>query len=162
MLGPVQISAKADYAVRAICVLAVAPPGQSVKADDVAAAQDVPRTFLDAILAQLRRGGLVQSRRGPDGGHQLARPATDISVADVVRVVDGPLALIHGHRPESLTYSEPAAHLTDVWVAVRASVRAILEHTTIADVVAGTLPPAVRDHTTDERSWSSVWPPRTS
>lgn len=131
-----------------------------MKADDVAAAQDIPRTFLDAILAELRRSGLVASRRGPDGGHRLARPAAEITVADVVRAVDGPLALIHGNRPESVEYREPAAHLRDVWVAVRASLRAIMEHTTIADVVTGTLPEGVQDHTTEDRSWSSVWPPR--
>ncbi|WP_460866879.1 RrF2 family transcriptional regulator [Rhodococcus aerolatus] len=154
-----QISAKADYAVRAVCVLAAAEPGCAIKADEVAAAQDIPRTFLDAILAELRRGGLVVSRRGPEGGHRLARPAAEISVADVVRVVDGPLALIHGHRPEAVDYGAPATHLRDVWVAVRASLRAIMEGTTIADVVAGELPPAVSGHTEQQRSWSSVWPP---
>ena len=154
-----QISAKADYAVRALCVLAVAEPGCAVKADAVAAAQDIPRTFLDAILAELRRGGLVTSRRGPDGGHLLARPAAEVTVADVVRVVDGPLALIHGHRPESLDYREPAAPLRDVWVAVRASLREIMEGTTLAALVAGDLPPAVCAHTAARRSWSSVWPP---
>lgn len=154
-----QISARADYALRATCVLATAPAGCVVKAGDIAAAQDVPRTFLDAILADLRRGGLVVSRRGPDGGHRLSRPAADITVADVVRVVDGPLALIHGHRPETLAYRDPAAHLQDVWVAVRASVRAIMELTTVADIVHGTLPASVRAHTGDDRSWSSVWPP---
>lgn len=153
-----QISARADYALRALCVLASAPEQCAVKADEIAAAQGIPRTFLDGILVELRRAGLVESRRGPDGGHRLARPAYGISVADVIRVTDGPLALVRGQRPESHAYEGAARHLQDVWVAVRASLREILELTTVAQVVEGNLPDAVVVQTSKDRSWQSVWP----
>ena len=100
-----QISAKADYALRALCVLAAAPEQCTVKADDIASAQDIPRTFLDGILVQLRRAGLIESRRGPEGGHRLARPAYAISMADVIRVTDGPLALVRGQRPTTARHA---------------------------------------------------------
>ncbi|MGE3284562.1 MAG: Rrf2 family transcriptional regulator [Pseudonocardia sp.] len=154
-----QISARADYALRALCVLACAPDGVPLKADEIAARQSVPRTFLDAILAELRRAGIVESRRGPDGGHRLARPASDITVAEVMRVLDGPLAMVRGQRPELHTYDGCAEHLRDVWVAVRASLRALLEHTTVEQVATGTLPEIVTRFTAEERSWRSVWPP---
>ena len=154
-----QISARADYAVRALCVLAAAPEDAVVKADDIAEQQSIPRTFLDQILVDLRRGGLVASRRGRDGGHRLARPSFAITVADIVRVVDGPLALVHGERPEALAYRGDAAHLQDVWVAVRAGVRQVLERTTLEQVVAGRLPRQVTSLSADPRSWTSVWPP---
>lgn len=156
-----QISARADYALRALCVLACAPDGVPVKADEIAARQSVPRTFLDAILAELRRAGLVESRRGPDGGHRLARPASEITVAEVMRVLEGPLAMVHGSRPEALAYDGCAEHLRDVWVAVRASLRALLEHTTVEQVATGQLPEIVTRYTDEERSWRSVWPPPT-
>jgi Rrf2 family protein len=155
----VQISARADYALRAMCVLADADEDAVVKAAVIAQAQAVPRTFLDQILAELRRAGLVESRRGPDGGHRLARPPFSITVADVVRVVDGPLALVHGERPEALLYAAPAEHLRDVWVAVRASLRQVLERTTLEQVVQGRLPRQVATLSADPRSWTSVWPP---
>lgn len=155
-----QISAKSDYALRALCVLATAPPGCAVKADAIAEAQDVPRTFLDQILLDLRRAGLVESRRGPGGGHVLARPPFAITVADVVRVIEGPLALVHGERPEALAYDGPAARLQDVWVAVRAGLREVLEHVTIEQVVQGRLPDQVTGLSGDPRSWTSVWPPQ--
>ena len=154
-----QISARADYALRALCVLASAPDGDAVKADAIAAAQDIPRTFLDGILVELRKAGLIESRRGPDGGHRLARPAYAISLADVIRVTDGPLALVRGQRPETHCYQGPAQHLQDVWVAVRASLRSILELTTVAQVVEGRLPDQVLAFTCQDRSWRSVWPP---
>lgn len=154
----VQISARADYALRALCVLASAPEQCAVKADEIAAAQGIPRTFLDGILVELRRAGLIESRRGPDGGHRLARPAYGISLADVIRVTDGPLALVRGQRPESHAYEGAARHLQDVWVAVRASLREILELTTVEQVVEGRLPDRVVAHTSQNRSWQSVWP----
>ncbi|MGI8815715.1 MAG: RrF2 family transcriptional regulator [Pseudonocardia sp.] len=157
-----QISARADYAIRALCVLTGAREGCAVKADDIAAAQGIPRTFLDSILVELRRAGMIESRRGPEGGHRLARPAHSISLADVVRVTDGPLALVRGQRPENLAYEGAAEHLRDVWVAVRASLRSILELTTLAQVVAGELPEGVIAHTSQDRSWQSVWPPVTT
>lgn len=159
-----QISAKSDYALRALCVLAAAwrPDDQGcvVKAAEIAASQQVPRTFLDQILTDLRRAGIVDSRRGPEGGHRLARPPYAVTVADVVRVMDGPLALVHGHRPEELAYEGPAARMQDVWVAVRAGLRAVLEHTTLEQVVEDALPPAVTALSSDDRSWTSVWPRR--
>lgn len=154
----VQISARSDYALRALCVLGCAATGTSVKADDIAERQSIPRTFLDGILVDLRRAGVVESRRGPDGGHRLARPADEITIAEVMRALDGPLATVRGQRPESHTYDGAAEHLQDVWVAVRASLRAILEHTTVAQVVAGRLPEIVTAQTGQERSWRSVWP----
>jgi len=154
----VQISAKTDYALRALCHLATVEGDATEKADDIAAAQGVPRSFLDGILLDLRRGGLVESRRGPVGGHRLARPAYSITLADVVRVMEGPLALVHGHRPEEMTYEGPATGLQDVWVALRAAVRGVLENTTLEQVVRCTLPPAVTTLNEDARSWTSVWP----
>ncbi len=150
-----QISAKADYALRALCVLATSPPGTAIKAGDIAAAQDIPRMFLDTILRDLGRSGLIESRRGREGGHRLGRPCDEITIADVIRATDGPLALIHGQRPESLLYQDPARHLQDVWVAVRASLRSILENTTVGQVVNGSLPPSVTALTSDKRSWQS-------
>jgi Rrf2 family protein len=158
----VQISARADYALRALCVLATADEGCSVKAAAIAEAQSVPRTFLDQILTDLRRGGIVESRRGPDGGHRLARPPFAITVADVIRTVDGPLALVHGERPEEMRYSGPAEHLRDVWVAVRAALRQVLERTSLEQIVEDNLPPQVTTLSEDPRSWTSVWPPRGS
>lgn len=157
-----QISARADYAIRALCVLTTATAGCTVKADDIAAAQGIPRTFLDSILVELRRAGMIESRRGPEGGHRLARPAAEITLADVIRVTDGPLALIRGQRPENIGYEGAAEHLRDVWVAVRASLRSILELTTVAQVVTGDLPDGVTAHTSQDRSWKSVWPPATT
>ncbi len=155
-----QISAKSDYALRALCHLAVQEGDSAVKADDIAAAQGIPRSFLDGILLDLRRAGMVTSRRGPVGGHRLARPPFSITVADVVRAMEGPLALVHGQRPEELGYDGPAACLQDVWVALRAAVRGVLENTTLEQVVSGGLPDAVTALNTDARSWVSVWPPR--
>lgn len=156
-----QISAKTDYALRALCELAAAAGHDSVKADDVAAAQGIPRSFLDSILLDLRRAGMVASRRGPVGGHRLARPAFSITLADVVRAMEGPLALVHGLRPEDLAYDGPAAALQDVWVALRAAVRGVLENTTLEQVVTGSLPPGVAVLLDDARSWTSVRPGRT-
>lgn len=154
-----QISARADYALRALCVLATADEGVVVKAAQIAEAQAIPRTFLDQILTDLRRAGMVESRRGPDGGHRLARPPYAITVADVVRVVDGPLALVHGGRPEAMLYTGPAEHLRDVWVAVRAALRQVLERTSLEQIVEDRLPPQVTTLSEDPRSWTSVWPP---
>jgi Rrf2 family protein len=155
----VQISARSDYALRALCALAVAPDGATLKSADIGQSQGVPQSFLEQILTDLRRAGLVESRRGPDGGHRLARPPWSITVADVVRHMDGPLALVRGERPECLSYDGPAARLQDVWVAVRASLRLVLERTTIEAVVEGRLPEAVTALSSDDRSWRSVWPP---
>lgn len=155
-----QVSARSDYALRAVCALAAAPEGQHLKSAEIAEQQGVPQAFLEQILTELRRAGVVESRRGPDGGHRLARPAYALTLADVVRQMDGPLALVRGERPESLAYDGPAAALQEVYVAVRAALRDVLERTTVEAVVEGRLPPEVTRLSADARSWESVWPPR--
>jgi Rrf2 family protein len=149
-----KVSAKADYAVRAALELAAAPDGVQVKAEQIAGAQAIPRKFLDTILQNLRQAGLVESRRGPDGGHHLARPAAEITIADVIRAVDGPLVGVSGRPPESVRYEGPATALKETWIAARASLRAVLEHVTLADVAGGALPPAVAGLTADSDAWA--------
>ncbi len=147
-----RVSAKADYAVRAAVELAAVKEGLA-KAEDIAAAQKIPLNFLVKILHELRLAGLVRSHRGPDGGHQLARPAQQISVADVLRAVEGPLAEVRGTPPESLEYEGHAVALQRVWVALRTNVRAVLETVTLADLATGHLPADV-DALADQReSW---------
>ena len=148
-----KVSAKADYAVRAALELAVAPDGTQVKAERIAAAQAIPRKFLDTILQNLRQAGLVESRRGPDGGHHLARPG-EITIADVIRAVDGPLVGVSGRPPEAVEYAGPAAALRDTWVAARASLRSVLEHVTLADVAGGTLPAGIAELTSGSDAWT--------
>ena len=150
------ISAKVDYAVRALLVLAAADPsGPPVSVTSIAEAQGVPRKFLEQILLDLRHAGLVESRRGNAGGYLLSRPAATISLADVVRAVDGPLAEVRGLRPERAAYEGAARNLQDVWIAVRASLRAVLEPVTLADVVAGTLPATAGGFAADPEAWAS-------
>jgi Rrf2 family protein len=136
----VQISAKSDYAVRALIELA-ARGGGPVKGDRLAAAQQIPPKFLEAILTQLRQAGLLQSRRGAEGGYWLGRPPDQITLADIIRAADGPLARIRGQRPETVSYEGAARRLTEVWVALRASLRTVLESVTLQDVLDATLPP---------------------
>ena len=127
--------------------------GPPVTADELAEAQQLPRKFLDQVLGSLRRAGLVHSQRGAQGGYRLALHASDISIADVIRAVEGPMAHVRGVRPEMLEYEGEAAHLQSVWVAVRASLRQVLEHTTLADVVNGTLPEHVQALVDEPDSW---------
>lgn len=148
-----RITAKVDYAVRAMAELAAAPDGP-VTADALAERQAIPPKFLENILADLRRGGLVRSQRGADGGYRLARPAAAVTVADVIRAVEGPLADVHGTPPEEVAYSGAAAHLRDVWIATRASLRGVLEEVTVADVVAGALPGRAQRLLDDPDAWS--------
>ncbi len=148
-----RISAKADYAVRAAAELAAAPPGRPVKAERIAHSQRIPRDFLENILRDLRRAGLVATQRGAEGGSMLARPASEISVAEVLRAVEGPLAAVRGVRPESLTYEGAASSLVDVWIAVRASLRSVLDVVTLADVAAGELPEVIRAAVSDPANW---------
>jgi Rrf2 family protein len=148
----VYISAKVDYAVRALCTLADAGD-RAVTAETLAKAQGLPAKFLESILNDMRRAGLLLSQRGAEGGYRLSRPATSISVADVIRPLDGPLAEVRGLRPEAATYEGSAEHLQSVWVAVRASLRSVLELVTIADIVSGDLPGPVLKLTTDPDSW---------
>ena len=149
-----RISAKADYAVRAAAELAVASPGgRPVKGEQLAAAQGIPPKFLENILADLRNAGLVSTRRGAEGGYALTRAASEISVAEVLRAVEGPLAAVQGSRPEGLHYQGAAARLPEVWVALRANLRAVLERVTLADLAAGTLPESVATLTTTADAW---------
>ncbi len=148
------ISAKVDYAVRALCALADTD-GRAVTAESLAKAQGLPAKFLESILNDMRRAGLLLSQRGAEGGYRLSRPPEQISVADVIRPLDGPLAEVRGLRPEAANYQGSAEHLRDVWVAVRASLRQVLEGVTIADIVGGNLPRGVRKLTSDPEAWRS-------
>lgn len=173
-----RLSARVDYALRAAAELAVltterttegresAREGASdatardgatrpalLTAEQIARAQDIPPKFLESILLQLRRGGIVHAQRGPEGGYRLARPPEEISLADVIRVIDGPLANIRGQRPEQLGYSGAARSLQEVWIALRASEREILELVTIADVAFGKLPDRVCQLVADPAAW---------
>lgn len=148
-----RLSARVDYALRAVVELVAASEGP-VTAERLATAQEVPPKFLESILLQLRRGGLVTAQRGPEGGYRLARPAAEISLADVIRTVDGPLANVRGQRPEELGYHGSARALQEVWIALRASERRILELVTIADVATGKLPAEVRELAADPAAWT--------
>jgi Rrf2 family protein len=149
-----RLSARVDYALRAVCELAsLGVPGHLVTADRLATAQEIPPKFLESILLQLRRGGIVSAQRGPDGGYRLARPAGEISLAEIIRVIDGPLANVRGQRPEELGYHGAASALQDVWIALRAGERQILEAVTVDDVVRRDLPERVRDLIADPRAW---------
>jgi Rrf2 family protein len=141
----VRISAKVDYAVRAMAELAALPRGQPVTAETLAEAQDIPVTFLLGILGDLKQRQLVRSQRGRGGGYLLAQPAESISLADIIRAVEGPLANVRDMSLTSLRYHGPATKLKDVWMAVRGSLRSVLETVTIADLAAGRLPPPVAD-----------------
>jgi len=146
-----QIPAKADYAIRALLTLAASD--HSVSAEHLAQEQELPAKFLGAILSDLRRGGMVTSQRGPEGGFRLARDADTIMMADILRVVSGPLAGVRGMRPETLHYGGEATHLQDVWVAVRGTLREVLEHVTLGQVLRGDLPPVVTRFSTDPDAW---------
>jgi Rrf2 family protein len=149
----VRTTAKVDYAIRAAAELAAAPAGP-VTAERIAQAQAIPSKFLENILLDLKRAGLVQSQRGTDGGYWLARPAAEIALADVIRAVEGPLAHVRGVSPDQLAYQGPAEPLREVWIAVRASLRAVLEQVTLADLVNGALPAHVEELTRDPEAWS--------
>ncbi|HEY5121313.1 MAG TPA: Rrf2 family transcriptional regulator [Acidimicrobiales bacterium] len=146
-----QIPAKADYAIRALLTLAASD--HSVSAEHLAQEQELPAKFLGAILSDLRRGGMVTSQRGPEGGFRLARDADTIMMADILRVVSGPMAGVRGMRPETLHYGGEATHLQDVWVAVRGTLREVLEHVTLGQVLRGDLPPVVTRFSTDPDAW---------
>lgn len=145
-----RMSAKAEYAVRAMVQLATADA--LVKTEDLAAAQGIPPQFLVDILMVLRTDRLVRSQRGRDGGYELSRPPAEISIADVLRCIDGPLASVRDIALGDLPYSGPTAALPDVWRALRASMRAVLEGTSLADVATGTLPAHVAALAEDYRT----------
>src|SRR5690349_8528967 len=149
-----RLSARVDYALRAVAELASsAGDGKLVTADRLASAQQIPPKFLESILLQLRRGGVVVAQRGPEGGYRLARPAGEISLAEIIRVIDGPLATVPVQRPEERGYLSTASAVQDVWIALRANDRLILETVTIEDDVTGELRERVRDLVADPRAW---------
>jgi Rrf2 family protein len=142
--GRVRISLKVDYGLRAMAEIAADTSGEPVKAEDIARAQDIPLKYLLGILNELRRGYLLRSHRGADGGYLMMRPATEVTLADVIRVVDGPLANVHDTSLSDLEYGGAAKDLREVWMALRASLRAVFETVTIADLAAGSLPKSVK------------------
>jgi Rrf2 family protein len=152
-MGFMRLSARVDYALRAVVELTTAVEGP-LTAERIAKAQEIPPKFLESILLQLRRGGVVHAQRGPEGGYWLARPAAEITLADVIRIIDGPLAHVRGQRPEDLGYHGAAVALQEVWIALRASERQILELVTIADVATGKLPGRVRELVADPSAWA--------
>lgn len=149
-----RITAKADYAVRAAAELAAAEPGVPVKGEALARAQAMPLNFLENILRELRRAGIVRTQRGQDGGYLLARDPASVSIADIIRAVEGPLAEVQGLRPDQLRYVGNAATLGEVWVALRAAIRSVLEQVSIADVAAGDLPDDIRRLVADPEAWA--------
>ena len=137
------VTAKADYAVRAVVELAGSSQAAPRKVDDVAQAQGIPVSFLENILTQLRSSGVVRSQRGPEGGYWLAHPAEEVDLAHVIRAVEGPLVGVRGQRPEEIEYTGSAESLQQVWIALRANLRKVLEETTVANVAEGRLPKEV-------------------
>ncbi len=148
-----RISAKADYAVRAAVELAGASGEKPVKAERIATAQEIPLNFLENILGELRHAGIVRSHRGADGGFRLAKPADEVTIADIIRAVEGPLASVRGGPPEETSYPGTSAALPRVWIAVRANLRQVVEHVTVADVASGSLPAAIDKLAEDPEAW---------
>lgn len=149
------VTAKADYAVRAVVELVNSSQGSPRKVDEIAQAQAIPVSFLENILTQLRSSGVVRSQRGPEGGYWLARPAEEVNLADVIRAVEGPLVGIRGQPPEEIAYVGSAEALQQVWIALRANLRNVLERVTVADVAAGKLPASVLALTRAEEAWEA-------
>jgi Rrf2 family protein len=149
------VTAKADYAVRAVVELAGSSQGSPRKVDEVAKAQGIPVSFLENILTQLRSAGIVRSQRGPEGGYWLAKPPEEINLAHVIRAVEGPLVGVRGQRPEEIEYVGSAESLQQVWIALRANLRKVLEHVTVEQVAAGKLPKDVLALTREEEAWQT-------
>ena len=149
-----RVSAKVDYAVRAAVELAAAGEGP-VKGERLAEAQAIPQQFLEQILLELKHHGIVRAKRGARGGYWLARPADEVTIADVVRAVEGPIAHVQSEPPESIEYAGNAASLQEVWIAVRASLRAVLEQVTLADLVSGELPASVEELAAQPDAWTA-------
>jgi Rrf2 family protein len=147
-----RVSAKSDYALRALIEISTRPDA-AVSAEELGRLQDIPHGFLQAILADMRRAGVVLSQRGQAGGWRLARPAEQITLADVIRSVDGPLVSVHGLRPESVSYNDTASVLQHVWIATRSSIREVLERVTIQDLAVGELPAAIAARTHGDDAW---------
>lgn len=149
------VTAKADYAVRAVVELASGSQDSPRKVDEVAKAQGIPVSFLENILTQLRSAGLVRSQRGPEGGYWLAHPPEEVNLAQVIRAVEGPLVGVRGLRPEEVVYEGSAESLQQVWLALRANLRKVLEHVTLADVASGKLPKEIVALTKQEEAWET-------
>ena len=147
-----RVSAKVDYAVRALLELAVAADGP-VKGERIAQAQEIPLKFLENILIDLRHANIVRAQRGAEGGYWLARPANEVTLGEIIRAVEGPLASVRGEPPEDVTYTGAAEHLRTVWVAVRASLRSVVDELTLADVVADRMPARIRRLTEAPDAW---------
>jgi Rrf2 family protein len=150
-----RVTAKADYAVRAAVELAAGDGSSPRKVDEVAQAQGIPLSFLENILTQLRSAGIVRSQRGPEGGYWLAKPAAEVTLAEVIRAVEGPLVGVRGQRPEEVQYVGSAKELQQVWIALRANLRAVLERVSVADVASGKLPAEVLALTREEDAWQT-------
>lgn len=148
-----KVSAKVDYAVRALIEIARTEDGRPLSAESIATAQDIPRDFLLSVLADLRRAGIVASQRGQAGGWVLQQEAKAISVADVIRAVDGPLVSVHGRPPENVVYHGSAQALQQVWIAVRSSMREVLEKVTIAHLLSQELPDVATERTQGPDAW---------
>jgi Rrf2 family protein len=149
------VTAKADYAVRAVIELSGSAQDAPRKVDQVAQAQGIPVSFLENILTQLRSSGIVRSQRGPEGGYWLAKPPEEVNLAQIIRAVEGPLVGVRGQRPEELEYAGSAESLKQVWIALRANLREVLENVTVADVASGKLPKEVLALTHDEEAWQT-------
>jgi Rrf2 family protein len=149
------VTAKADYAVRAAVELVGSSQNAPYKVDKVAQAQGIPVSFLENILTQLRSSGIVRSQRGPEGGYWLAQPPAEVSLAQVIRAVEGPLVGVRGLRPEEVSYPGSAESLQQVWLALRANLRKVLEHVTLADVASGKLPSGIVALTRQEEAWQT-------
>jgi Rrf2 family protein len=149
------VTAKADYAVRAVIELADSSQSAPRKVDDVAQSQGIPVSFLENILTQLRSSGVVRSQRGPEGGYWLAQPPEEVSLAQIIRAVEGPLVGVRGQRPEEIEYTGSAEKLQQVWIALRANLRKVLEQVTVADVASGKLPKEVLALTKAEEAWQT-------
>lgn len=150
------ISARVDYGVRALLLISARCANDDhirVKADEIARAQGLPIKFLEGILSALKAAGIIVSHRGADGGYRMAQSPAEVSIADVVRALDGPLAAVRGQRPEDMDYQEPATHLRDVWVATRGALRSVLEHVSLQDILDGKMPPEVQHYLTEPGAW---------
>ena len=148
-----RISARADYALRGVIELAMAPTGKFMKAERIAAAQGIPVAFLENILTELRHAGIVHSQRGAEGGFRLAKAADRLSVADIIRAVEGPLVAVRGEPPENSIYPGAASALARVWIAARKNLRDVVEHVTVADIAGGQLPETIDELAEDPEAW---------
>jgi Rrf2 family protein len=151
----VRVTAKVDYAVRAMVALADATEDTPMKGERISAAQEIPLRFLENILTELRYDGLVRSRRGADGGYWPARPPDEVTIAEVIRAVEGPLASVRGEPPDEVTFPGDARALQEVWIALRANMREVLESVTVADVASSTLSERIREIVSDPTAWEA-------